>query len=113
MDFHFKHPHPIFRSLASATAATTTDMLKQRQDFPEINFMTIKAVQGRGKFQLEASWGGILDGVGCVDYNMAAYLKEGMTVCVRYDQVNRNECYIRGLGPATTKGPSTIIPDVP
>lgn len=109
MDFNFKHPHPIFKSLQSAVTPVTPDMHKQRQDFPEIHFMTIKAVQSGGKFQLEAPWGGILDRVSCVDHTIAGYLKPGMTVCVRYSQADRNDCYIRNLGPATTAGPSTIV----
>lgn len=113
MDFNFTHPNPIFRSMADTLKAAKTVADKQRWDFPEIFFMTVSAVQSGGKFQLEAPWGGILDRVPCVDFRLTPYLKEGMTVAVRYSRVDRNECYIRNIGPARVGRPSTDTNPLP
>lgn len=80
----------------------------QRRLNPEIHYMVISEVQPYGKFKLETPWGAYLDGVGCADWRLQPYLKEGMSVVVRYDRVNSNEAYIRALAPISMGRPSEL-----
>lgn len=68
--------------------------------------MVIKEVKRGQKFKLETPWGSMVDDVPCIDPSIGKYLREGMTVGVRYSKVDPNACYIRNLGPVGIEGPA-------
>lgn len=86
---------------------------QQRKTFPEIHMMKILEKQSGGKFKLEAPWGGVLDRVPCVDFNIVSLLEPDMVVAVRYDIVDSHNCYIRNIAPSKVGVPSEIVPPGP
>lgn len=102
MAIEFNFPYHGISALIPAEQTKRQDSraIDQRKAFPEITFMVVKEVQARGKFKLETPWGSIVNSVPCLDPNLASYLKEGMSVAVRYSKVDKNNNYIRSMGPS-------------